>query len=194
MVMNTSNGCFTTAIVSVSQNIINPTITVVPSSATINIGENVTLNASGGISYTWVPSTGLDNPNIANPTASPSVETIYCVWGENNLGCKDSSCVRIYINDKCLTREIFVPNVFSPNGDGKNDEFCVMSGECLSEFIIRVYDRWGEKVFESSDYTQCWDGNYKGGKANSGVYVYYLSGKTKDGKNINQKGNLTLLR
>lgn len=87
----------------------------------------------------------------------------------------------------------FVPQVFSPNGDGENDILYVRGFKILSLKFI-VYNRWGEKVFETTDKNIGWDGNYKGKDAQSSVYVYYLDAEVEDYGRYTQKGNVTLMR
>ncbi|MBK9013048.1 MAG: gliding motility-associated C-terminal domain-containing protein [Saprospiraceae bacterium] len=92
-----------------------------------------------------------------------------------------------------------LPNAFSPNGDSKNDVFYVI-GKCAGEVrVLRVFDRWGELVFEKSntppnDSLYGWDGKFKGEDANSDVYVYFAIVKMPDGSEVELKGDLTLLR
>ncbi len=88
---------------------------------------------------------------------------------------------------------MFIPNAFSPNGDNFNDVLYVR-GKCLVNFTFQVFNRWGEKVFETSDQKTGWDGTQNGQQLNTGVFVYKLEGTTYDGKSFIQKGNITLLR
>lgn len=92
-----------------------------------------------------------------------------------------------------LTTSVFVANVFSPNGDGNNDILHVL-GKGITDLQFIIYDRWGEKVFETNDATTGWDGTYKGDPMNIGVFVYYVKGKLKNGDDVTKKGNVTLLR
>ena len=87
---------------------------------------------------------------------------------------------------------MFVPNTFTPNDDGKNDILYVRSS-ILTEFTLRIYDRWGELIFESSSLDKGWDGSYKGKMCEQGVYDYYLQGVCINGEKIIKKGNITLL-
>jgi gliding motility-associated-like protein len=88
---------------------------------------------------------------------------------------------------------IFVANVFSPNGDGTNDVLHVL-GNGIEELSFTVYSRWGEKVFETTNVNNGWDGTYKGEPMNVGVFVYFITGKFKNGETIDKNGNITLLR
>ncbi|HQQ95602.1 MAG TPA: gliding motility-associated C-terminal domain-containing protein, partial [Bacteroidia bacterium] len=86
-----------------------------------------------------------------------------------------------------------VTNAFSPNGDGHNDDINVQ-GICLETMTFMIFNRWGEKVFESTNQNEAWDGTFHGKDAETGVYMYRLEGKTYDGKGYEGKGNITLLR
>lgn len=89
-----------------------------------------------------------------------------------------------------------LPNAFSPNGDGRNDFFTLhgWSSHCVSEFSIIIFNRWGEKVFETDNPAKAWDGTHKGQALDSGVYVYYLNAKTSAGDKKNIKGNISLIK
>jgi gliding motility-associated-like protein len=98
----------------------------------------------------------------------------------------------VYVDKPC-TGEIFVPNAFSPNGDGQNDKFRV-HGNCFREFLLRIYDRWGEKVFESNSPGFAWDGTFRGQEMDPAVFVWYLEATFVDGTSVNKKGNVSLVR
>lgn len=144
--------------------------------------------------YTWYPSTGLDNPFSPNPVASPMVTTTYYLTITDPNGCIYSDSLRIVVLEVfCDEPYIYVPNAFTPNSDGKNDELFVRS-KMLSEFNFLVYDRWGEKVFETQDINYGWDGKYKGKACDPGVFVYYLDATCHNKLQYVKKGNVTLIR
>jgi gliding motility-associated-like protein len=91
--------------------------------------------------------------------------------------------------------EIYVPNAFSPGGDAnaENEKQCVY-GDCIRSMTFRIYTRWGELVFETTDRKNCWDGTHKGKALNSDVYVWTLQATLIDGRTVNKKGDLTLFR
>jgi len=160
----------------------------------INLGDVVTLQPNGGYSYSWYPEGSLSCLDCENPDASPTVTTIYCVEGYNEFGCADTSCVKVEVTIDCPT--FFIPNAFAPEegGDEANDCFRLYGDDCFESFVLRVYDRWGEVVFETTDPDKCWDGNYAGKKMNSGVFVYYLDAVLLTGEPFIRKGNVTLIR
>jgi gliding motility-associated-like protein len=107
-------------------------------------------------------------------------------------GCKAEDTVTINVN---TSTDIFIPNAFTPNNDGVNDQF-KMFGELSNIYFldISVFDRWGEKVFESNDPNFEWDGTYRGEPAPIGVYIYVATAVFNNGSHRDFKGSVTLLR
>lgn len=166
---------------------------VVSGDLTICPGTSTTIYASGGTTYLWTPSIGLSCTNCSNPVANPDTTTTYYITIENLIGCMGSDSIVVTVESICP--ELFVPTGFSPNGDGNNDLFYI-SGDYLQELDFKVYNRWGQMIFESSDQTLnwTWDGTFKGEKLQSGVYAYSIIVKTEKGEIINKAGNITLMR
>lgn len=160
-------------------------------SVTIGLGTSTTLNGTGGTSYTWTPPGTLDCSTCADPLATPDATTTYFLTVTDANGCMDVDSVTVIVNTDF---DVFLPNVFSPDGDGRNDVFYVRgSGIATLEFVI--YDRWGSKMFESSSVDQGWDGTYKGTPVNNGVYVYYVRATGFNSSEPTElKGNVTVLR
>ncbi|MCB0402054.1 MAG: gliding motility-associated C-terminal domain-containing protein [Flavobacteriales bacterium] len=182
------NGCADTA---------TYTVVVIPlpgitaySDTTIILGQSAQIYASGGSTFFWTPTDSLSCTTCADPLANPTETTTYCARTSQN-GCENESCVTVYVDVLC--GEIFVPNAFSPNGDGSNDCLKVYSN-CLAEVLFRVYSRWGELLYESNDVDGCWDGTKNGQDLNTGVYTYTVQAKLIDGQEIEQKGNTTLFK
>lgn len=90
------------------------------------------------------------------------------------------------------TMTFYIPDAFTPNGDGINDTFGI-SGEAVKKFDMKIYNRWGELIFESEDATSSWDGNYKGKRVPQGVYVYQLSAQANTGEHASRKGTVTVV-
>ena len=88
---------------------------------------------------------------------------------------------------------MFIPLAFRPNGDNKNDVWKVQ-GRCVKDFEVKVFDRWGEMVYESINQNEGWDGNFRGKAVDSDVYVYILNLTMRDGETKTLKGDITLLR
>lgn len=186
----TTQGCDGTG--SDSINVVGPDLTV-SSGQTIPLGSSITLTAGGASSYSWSPGSSLSCVNCSDPVARPLDATLYCVNAELH-SCAARACV--LINVTCETNNDFsVPNAFTPNGDGNNDSFCLQGwNTCVTDFQVIIFNRWGEKVFESSHPDFCWDGSYKGIALNSDVFIYAIQASFKQQANVSRKGNLSLIR
>ncbi|MBS1743238.1 MAG: gliding motility-associated C-terminal domain-containing protein, partial [Bacteroidetes bacterium] len=169
-----------------------PTVTAASSNDMSCAIPQSQLTASGAIHYEWTPATYLTDPFISNPIASPYNTTQYIVIGSNQFGCKDADTVTVKVTGSKYFG-FAIPNAFTPNGDNLNDCFGVNYWGETKNFHLMVYNRWGEKVFETHNVSDCWDGTYKGNPCEIGNYVYYLTGETLCGK-VNRKGNLVLFR
>jgi gliding motility-associated-like protein len=185
-----ANGCIASAsiIIPVTP---NPTAAALATPGTIILGHQTQLIASGGGTYSWSPPTGLSCTNCSNPIATPAATTEYCVMVTDTNGCTDSTCLIIQVEIPC--DELFVPSAFSPNNDGHNELVC-LRGNCIQTFYFTIYNRWGEKVFETSDQKMCWDGTYKGKLENTAVFVYTLDVLLISGEKISRKGTISLIR
>ncbi len=147
-----------------------------------------------GNTYSWYPATGLSNPASANTTASPITTTTYYVTIQDAYGCEYTDSVIVYVIDVfCNESQVFVPNAFSPNNDGNNDVLLVRSNVVKDVYFV-VYDRWGEKVFETYDMGKAWDGTFRGRSCDPAVYDYYLKATCINDMEFVKKGNVTLIR
>ncbi len=161
---------------------------------TLKIGQTTTIHANGtALNYYWYPNV---NGSIACPTCSntvvqPTVTTKYYVEASNSPYCKRRDSVIVKVDFTC--GDFFVPNAFSPNGDGLNDMVNV-HGFCIGTYNLQIFNRWGEKVFETSSFSDSWDGTFRGKSLDTGVFVYRADGITIDGKPFNIKGNITLIK
>jgi gliding motility-associated-like protein len=191
-----ANGCVTTIPCLVASNEPQPIAAAVAQDLMIEPGGSTLLFGSGGSTYAWAPSTTLSCSDCANPTATPTETTTYCVTVSDSA-CSDTACVRIEVTlpaSACTAASIFIPTAFSPNASGKNDMQCIYGGDCIASMVFRIYDRWGNKVFESTDPKQCWDGLYKGDALDPGVFVYSFNATLSNGEVVQKKGNITLIR
>lgn len=187
-----SNGaCNDTATITVNVSA-GPTVNA-GNDTTINFGGSANLSANGGGTYSWTPTNDLDNPSSANPVATPSVTTVYLVTVTDSNGCASVDTVTVTVIFDC--GEIFVPNIFSPNGDSHNDELQVYGTLCVDDFHWAIYDRWGELVFETTDPALKWDGTYKGKMLDPAVFVYRLTyTEISTGAAKEAHGNVTLVK
>jgi len=167
-----------------------PVVKIINNDTTIDYGSSVQLYAEGANVFTWSPTATLSNPNIVNPVASPTEPVTYTVTGIAADGCYSQDTVHVNINYR---GKLFVPSAFTPNGDGKNDRFNVsnLTFEKILEF--RVYNRWGQQVFEGNDNTG-WDGKWKNVPQDLGAYEYLIRVGFPDGFVETFKGSVTLIR
>ena len=147
------------------------------------------------IQWTWSPATYLNCSNCPNPVSTPLAQTQYTLTVKNNVGCfaKDSVLLKMI----CDEARVAIPNAFSPNGDGKNDQFIVKGISMVKHLMI--YNRWGQKVFERSNFiaadrSACWDGTLKGYPASPGTYVYFVEMECPSGGGFLRKGSFVLVR
>lgn len=149
------------------------------------------LRAQGASQYSWEPATALNQTNISNPVANPSNQTTYVVTGTDTNGCSNQDSVTI----KVLTSPAAygIPTAFTPNNDGLNDCFGVRYWGDTRDFQLIIWNRYGEKVFETKQSGDCWDGTYKGRPADPGTYVYLVEGITGCGK-VSKKNYVMLIR
>jgi len=166
-------------------------VIVTPDDPIIQLGQTVQLNASGGTTYSWSPSVGLSCDDCSDPIASPTLTTTYEVTAEDAQGCSGIAYVIVFVEGPCS--EVFVPTIFSPNGDENNDFHCVF-GSCITDFEISIFNRWGQQVFQSSNKSECWDGTFKGKDVEPGVYVYTMRAMQSNGVEISGSGNLNVIR
>jgi gliding motility-associated-like protein len=165
---------------------------------TLPIGQDTILNpvitglpvpsVAAGI-YTWTPNTGLNCGNCLNPAANPLDTTVYTLTVDIN-GCIYSDSLQINVSQDHI---YFVPNAFSPNGDGHNDLFMITAFN-VRKLEYRIFDRWGNLVFSGHDIKDSWDGTYKGKEANEAVYVYTVYIEYLDRYNFRSQGSITLMR
>ena len=184
------NSCKQTQTVSVTQISVS-TAAATANPATIIKGESIILNASGGGTYQWAPAGSLNCSTCVSPLATPTANTIYCVFVTDINSCTDSACIAITVEIPC--EPLFIPNAFSPNDDGENDILFVI-GNCIKKLELKIYDRWGEKVFETADPTQGWDGSYIGKAENTAMFTYYISATLSNNEKITKTGNISLIK
>ena len=184
-----SVGCLDTGLVKVT---VRPrAIIEMPDSVTIYPGERYQMDPGGNcMYYSWFPPLGLSNADISNPWASPVVNTRYILQASTEAGCTASDSINVLImNDSYLD----MPNAFTPGSRTNGRLQIVRRGVAdLKRFV--VYNRWGTKVFETTDINEGWDGTYNGEMQPIGVYIYTIEAITPSGATFSKQGNVTLIR
>ena len=195
------NGCGTITsniIRLMPSNVPNFTINALPTT-TVGLGSSITLNStlistpSGGETYLWEGADLTANPSIITTNASVTFDVVlggtYKLTISNGLNCVSSKTI-----DIATVSDFYVPNTFSPNGEGdvKNEKFLFYGSAGISEIEFKIYDRLGKLVYQANNInellTNGWDGTYSGAALPAGSYVWYLAGKKINGEALNYQG------
>ena len=176
-----------------------PTVTA-GANKTINVGQTITLTPTLSADVTnvkWTPTSWLVSSATPSITVKPNLETQYIVKVTNSGGCTASASVNIYV--LCNGANVFIPNTFSPNGDGANDVFYPRGTGLFTIKQARIFNRWGEEVFarysfKANDESLGWDGTSKGQKLGIDVYVYMIEIQCDNNSTLVYKGNISLIK
>jgi gliding motility-associated-like protein len=194
-----SNNCFTdTAYVPF----------IVYSYPTVDLGQDIQVAAGDSVvlkpdvsadvtAIKWTPATGLSCNTCLNPLAKPMQNTLYRAEVVNAGGCVARDNMTLFLF--CNNANIYMPNTFSPNGDGQNDVFYPRGKGIYTIKNLHIFNRWGEMIFErlgfkANDASKGWDGTHKGKPAPSDVYVYTVEVVCETGLTMMYAGNIMLLR
>lgn len=184
-----TNACADTALVKV---VVHPGASIIlPDSVTLYPGQSYSMNPIGNaMYYSWFPNVGLSKADVSNPTAKPDVNTRYYVTATTEFGCTTADSIDIIVNAESI---LTMPNAFTP-GAAPNDLLKIvrLGDATLKKFAI--FNRWGAKVFETSDINEGWNGKYKNEPQPVGVYIYTIEAITPSGRTFQKQGNITLLR
>jgi gliding motility-associated-like protein len=163
--------------------------TINPGCPDFNNGSIIMQTSGGTQPYTFSWSNGVSGNSAVDLTNG-----IYIVTVSDVNNCKEIRTVQFDIPlIDCVSPVIYVPNIFSPNGDGQNDNLYVR-GQGIKTLNFVIFDRWGEKIFETTDQSIFWDGKFKGKDMPVGVYAYLLKATMNDGQKVDKKGNISLVR
>lgn len=149
------------------------------------------LTGSGGVGYLWSPSTNLDNPFTATPMATITGDTRFYLQVTDFAGCigRDTILLKVYDGPT-----YYVPNAFSPNGDGLNDIFRPIPVGISNTQYFRIFNRYGELVFQTNQWLKGWDGTFKGKQQPIGAYIWMIKGTDRNGKDIEMKGTVMMIQ
>lgn len=155
--------------------------------STIGLGNSISLNGSGGTSYSWQPTTDLDVPSIFNPVASPDTTTLFLLTVTSSEGCSASASVLITVEPRY---EFEIATVITPNGDGFNDFWHIKNIEYYKDNEVTIFNRYGQKVFGMTGYDNSWAGTSNNAALPDGTYYYVLKFSLSE-KTFN--GGITIL-
>jgi gliding motility-associated-like protein len=156
--------------------------------STVDYGYGTVLHAFGSGSFIWSPDSTLSCANCQDPLATPPTTTVYTVELTDNNGCKATDQVTVFFRGS-----IFVPNTFTPNGDGTNDSFYALGHE-VTVFRLLVFNRWGEEIFETDHLGGAWDGTFRGKESPIDTYVWRVDYTTTNGSAFTRFGHVNLVR
>jgi gliding motility-associated-like protein len=167
---------------------------------TINVGKTIDLLpviSSDVTNVNWSPTSGIFRNSYPGISVKPNESAEYTVEVANEGGCMAKDKVTVYV--LCNNSNIFIPNTFSPNGDGANDIFFPRGSGIFQVKMLRVFNRWGESVFEKSnfyanDISSGWNGIYKGAKLLPDIFVYAMDVICDNNTVLTFKGNIALIR
>ncbi|MBN8702405.1 MAG: gliding motility-associated C-terminal domain-containing protein [Bacteroidetes bacterium] len=190
-VIGSNGNCKDTSVVIITVNQL-PTLTA-SNDTTINEGETVQLAAAGGVIYTWSPNENITCISCPNPQVNPTQSITYFVEAQNAFGCKSIESILITVNQ--LESSLYIPNAFSPNGDGSNEIFMpLFNPNEFTNYELFIYNSWGQLLFETTNKSLGWDGTYKNKPLRTDVYTYVLRITDKDGIKRKFLGNISLLK
>lgn len=156
-----------------------------------SVGIPMQLYGSGGVKYLWSPANVLDNSLNQNPIALLANDTKFNLIVRDTLGCVGTSSVTVKVYKGT---NYYVPNAFTPNGDGLNDVFQAIAPGIQVTDYFRIFNRWGKLLFETRDARKGWDGTYSGVPQPSAVYVWIIKGVDVKQNMVELKGTVTLIR
>ena len=163
-----------------------------PRDTSVVLGQPLQLGASGSTNYAWTPTTWLNNPSISNPISLPQNNIEYVVRVSNAAGCFDTDTILVKVFK--VKPDLYVPNAFTPNGDGNNDIFRPIAIGMKSIDNFQVYNRWGQMLYSGTGNGAGWDGTFGGKGQEAATYVWYAEGVDYLNNKIKRKGTVVLIR
>lgn len=163
-----------------------------PRDTSVVVNQPLQLTGTGAEIFLWTPSTGLSDPNIANPVAKLAESQEYILKVQSAAGCSATDTINVSVYK--VTPGLYVPNAFTPNGDGINDVFRPILIGMKSLKYFKIYNRRGQLVFSTTQQNVGWDGKFKGSPQDPDVYVWIVEGLDYEEHDIFKKGSVTLVR
>lgn len=191
VVLTNAYGCQDSAIVTI--NVFKKIVVSAGENKTILLGDSIVLDGSvkgTAVNYYWSSLGTITNSKLMQPVVSPTVETRYTLYAESTAGCGNASAA-VTVN---VYKDVFMPKAFTPNGDGKNDIYHVFTLDSYQLVSFTIFNRYGAKVFRTTNANIGWNGYLKGQPQETGAYTYYLVMKHVSGRTISKKGSILLIR
>jgi len=181
------------SLINISMPVPNMTLTSMSTSAYKSLQLQARAFESQNYKYHWQPSFGINNPNISNPIFNYYQSQNYYITLISPEGCISTDTLKVRVFDSSIT-DIFVPKSFTPNGDGNNDILYPYIAGIQSFHYFKVFDKFGQMVYESRNATEGWDGTKRGSKLPMDVYLWMAEGTDQNGQLIQKTGNILLIR
>jgi gliding motility-associated-like protein len=187
---NTHKGCDSVSVLSLTVHDL-PEVGIDYDNSKYCIYDSVFVSGTGALNYSWT-NNGF-YPQTGSPVAIPLYyfANVISVIGKDEYNCADSASIQIETHSCC---EMGIPNAFSPNGDGMNDYFLPVTNGNPVSYSFYIYNRFGQKVFQSNHIGQGWDGTYNNSPADIGTYHFFLKSECANGEKTERKGDVTLVR
>jgi len=157
---------------------------------TLLLGEAGQLNGSGAGTFLWTPSSDLSCNNCDDPTFNITQSQYFYLTITDRYGCVNSDSVLVSVSDES---SVFIPNAFTPNNDGLNDQF-IVKGDDIESVQMLIFNRWGDEIFQSNDKNVGWNGIYKSKLVEPLVYVYKIKVTMTNGEENKYVGTVTLVK
>jgi gliding motility-associated-like protein len=176
----------------------NPTVQILTKDTCVYLGQEVNLYIKNDTSFNngiiWMDGANILCHGCPNFTFQPTHAGVYTAIYVDSFGCQGIDSFDLCVRSDCPTNSLVIPNFITPNSDGANDKFRFLNPENIPILFLRIFDRWGEKLFESYSNAPEWDATYKGKECIPGVYVYYLEGNCPASGKFFKSGNVTIVK
>ncbi|MFN8252398.1 MAG: choice-of-anchor L domain-containing protein [Ferruginibacter sp.] len=189
-------GCVSLKSDSVTVTVTRPAVLYAGHDTSLAIGQPLQLYAKdvnniGLGMFSWSPAYALSDPFVQSPVTKPEKDIVYTVAATTAYGCAATDTIKIKVY---RGPEIYVPNIFTPNGDGRNDVLKAIPVGIQVFHYFRVFDRWGNLVFYTSDPSKGWDGKHKGAASSAAAYSWVAAAADYKGNILQRKGSFVLIR
>ncbi len=175
----------------------DPVDVSIVSARKIRLGERTTLKAVADnpmANVSWIERGVVLCDNCTEVEVQPLTTTTYEVEATTGQGCNDREQLTLIVEDDCSFGEVLIPNILTPNGDGANDELEIRYEGIQDIVLLKIFNRWGELVYETTNIDVYWDGTHRGMPVNPGVFMYYMEGHCLNNQPFTEQGNVTVVR
>ncbi len=189
-----SNGaCSSTSVIALNVN--NVVASLIPESNYVEYPGTLTFTntSTGATQINWDFGNGQTSSNqVATADYEYPGKYLTALVAKNDMGCMDT--IYYVVEAGCGKGDFYMPNTFTPNNDGLNEEYKILGGSCVTQFTGSIFDRWGNEIFKWKEIADTWDGTFKGQKVKEDVYNYLISYTLYNGKVFTKTGHIAIIR